>query len=137
MYLAEKRGVRTSGVELNKRTADIAISNGLNVFNGFLEEAKFKNKCFSAVVLGDVIEHDRDPRSLILECERILEDGGILIISTPNLDCFWPKATFILFKLFKIPWSSVTPPYHLYQFSRNNLDLLLTSKKFKNINMVQ
>ncbi len=125
MHYAELQGFSAYGVELNRRTAEVAQEHGLNVFNGFLQDAKYENEFFDVIFLGDVIEHVTSPHDLLKECTRVLKRGGIIVISTPNLDCFWSKMTFQLYRLFKIPWSSVTPPYHLFQFSVGNLYRLM------------
>lgn len=133
LLFIKRRGFDAYGVEINKVTADVARKNGLNVLNCFLEEAKFADNYFSVIMLGDVIEHAINPGNLLKECGRILKDNGVLIISAPNLNSFWSEITFVLYKLFKIPWSSITPPYHLYYFSDKNLNLLLSKFLFTNI----
>jgi 2-polyprenyl-3-methyl-5-hydroxy-6-metoxy-1,4-benzoquinol methylase len=130
MHYAELEGFTTYGVELNRRTAEVARAQGLNVFNGFLEDAKYESDFFDVIFLGDVIEHVTSPRNLIKECTRVLKRGGIMVISTPNLDCPWAATTFKLNQLFKIPWSSVTPPYHLSQFSYGNLYRLMREYRY-------
>ncbi len=127
MHYAELQGFTPYGVELNRRTAEVAKAHGLNVFNGFLQDAKYENEFFDVVFLGDIIEHVTAPHDLIRECARVLKRGGVIIISTPNLDCMWSKNTLWLYRLFKIPWSSVTPPYHLFQFSYGNLYRMMRS----------
>lgn len=130
MYHAYKRGFEVHGVELNSGTADIGIKHGLKIFKGILNDAKYEDKFFDVIFLGDVIEHVLSPKEFMKECDRILKPNGRVIISTPNLDCTWAKITIALDKVFKIPCSSVTPPYHTFQFSENNLDLLLSSLNF-------
>ncbi|MEI6296929.1 MAG: class I SAM-dependent methyltransferase [bacterium] len=130
IFKLKEIGYECFGVELNKGTYEIAKNNGLNVQNCILEEAGFKDSFFDVIFLGDIIEHVADPDNFIRECRRILKSEGIIIISTPNMDCFWSKSTLILYNIFGIPWSSVTPPYHLYQFSVDNLDLLMKNFNF-------
>ena len=130
MYFANQRGYQMWGVELNKKTASIAQADGLNVFLGTLSEAKYENNFFDYILLGDVIEHVPDPRELIAECVRILSNNGKIIIATPNIGCFWSRATLILYRLFKIPWSSIDPPGHLFYFSEANLNLLMKQFSF-------
>lgn len=125
MYAARKKGLRPSGVELNKRTADMARANGFEVHQGFLDSCPFPKKSFDVVYLGDVIEHVNDPRAFVAECAGFLKDDGIMAITTPNMDCLWSKATLWLYTTFGIPWSSLTPPHHLFQFSYGNLNRLL------------
>ncbi len=125
MYWARKRGLVPSGVEINKRTADIALANGFPVFNGFLENAPFEKKSFDVVFLGDVIEHVNNPREFISEVVSFLKPNGIIAISTPNVDCAWSHVTLWFSKVFNIPWTSATPPYHLFQFNHKTLSMLM------------
>lgn len=124
LYFAKKAGFDVQGVELNTWTAEIAQSNGLPVINSTLEKAAFPGESFDVINLGDIIEHVPDPANFLVECIRILKPSGLIVISTPNLDCFWSKSTLYLYKWFNIPWSSATPPHHLFQFSFDNLNKL-------------
>ncbi len=124
LYLARKNGLDVYGVEINPKTANAGIRAGLNIFIGFLNDAKYPDNFFDYIHLGDLIEHVSDPRSILKECRRVLKSDGRLIIRTPNLDCSWARITFIFYRLFGTPWSVVTPPHHVYQFSFSNLNLL-------------
>ena len=132
LFCKTKR-VETHGVELNELTARIAIANGLNVHTGTLQDARYEDNFFDVVFLGDIIEHVPNPRELLIESKRILKKDGMLIVSTPNLDSFWARATFKLWKWFKIPWSVLTPPHHLFQFSKDNLKLFLANNGFSSV----
>ncbi|MBX4195816.1 class I SAM-dependent methyltransferase [Candidatus Parcubacteria bacterium] len=125
LYWARERGFETAGVEINKRTADIARSNGLDVYNGFLEDATFAKKSFDILFIGDVIEHVNDPRSFLKKAQEFLKDDGIIVISTPNTDCFWCRETLFLYRWFGIPWAPATPPHHLWQFGFGNQNMLM------------
>lgn len=130
MYWAEKRGFPSYGVEVNERTADSAKSQGLNVYTGFLEDAPLSPNSFDAIFLGELIEHVTNPRELVRTCNKLLTPQGLLAVTTPNIDCLWSRTTLKLYKIFGIPWSSVTPPYHLFQFSPKNLDTVVLSEGF-------
>jgi 2-polyprenyl-3-methyl-5-hydroxy-6-metoxy-1,4-benzoquinol methylase len=43
---------------------------------------------FDVVVAGEVIEHQVDTVSFLLECRRVLRPGGSLLLTTPNL-AYW------------------------------------------------
>jgi len=131
VFWANKRGFKASGVELNDGLAASAKSQGLDVFNGTLSEAPENMRDYGAIFLGEVIEHVPDPRDLVNDCHKRIAKEGRLVITTPNLDCAWSKSTFTLYQWFGIPWSSCTPPWHLYQFSDANLDRLLEQEGFK------
>ena len=130
LYWAEKRGIKGKGIEINKRTADRAKEYGFDVWNGFLETAPFERESFDFIFLGEIIEHVNNPREFVDKCSSFLKRGGLIGITTPNIDCPWSKTNLWLYKIFGIPWSSVTPPYHLFQFNPNNLDILMKESGF-------
>lgn len=132
LYWAQCAGFKAFGVELNPRTAGIAQKNGFDVLIGTIDAVVYPPESFDVIFLGDVIEHVRDPRALVLSCKKLLKNGGMLVISTPNLDCLWARITLVLYRAFAIPPSTLTPPYHLFQFSKGNLDRLLAECSFKN-----
>lgn len=125
LRLAKKAGFLVEGVELNPRTAKTAQSAGFSIFVGTLDQAHFPENSFDIVHAGDVIEHVPDPRAFIKECKRVLKTGGAFIITTPNADSFWARATKFFAIKFHFPWSPLTPPHHLFLFSIANLDSLL------------
>mgnify|MGYP001569013030 CR=1 FL=1 len=133
LHFAGERGFDVHGVEVNSLTADVARARGLDVRQGTLYDARYPDGFFDVVFLGDIIEHVRDPRQLLVECKRVLKAGGTLVISTPNLDSFWARTTHKLYRWFKIPWSVLTPPHHLFQFSENNLKQFLGHNNFSPI----
>lgn len=131
LYLLRKKGANTYGVEINTKTANAGLRAGLNIFVGFLEDAKFQDNYFDIIHLGDILEHVTNPRKLLTECRRILKPGGIVIIRTLNIDCLWARVTLRLYYLFGIPWSAVTPPHHLHFFSWDNMNQLLNQCGYK------
>jgi len=130
MYLLRKKGADTYGVEINTKTANAALRAGLNVFVGFLEEAKYQDNFFDYVHLGDILEHVTNPRDFLIECRRVLKPDGVLIVRTLNMDCFWARVTLLCHRLFRIPWSAVTPPHHLYFYSWDNMNKLFSQLSF-------
>ena len=131
MWLARNAGYDPVGVEINKHTAEAARMNGLKVHMKELENANFRNNKFSVIRAGEVIEHLKEPIRFIRECKRILRQKGMLLITTPNMDCFFVKLTMFLHKHFHLPWSSITPPYHLFYFSHSNIKTLLEQEGFR------
>ncbi len=130
MFWLKQLGFQVKGVELNQRTAGIARLNGLEVFGGMVNDSPYGPASFDYILLGDIIEHVTDPRGFLIKCHELLAPGGMILILTPNLDCWWSQSTFKLWQWFGIPWSSVTPPHHLFQFSTGNLTRLLQETNF-------
>lgn len=128
LWLAKQHGWSSlCGVELNEDTAQIAKDNGLSISVGELASANYSLSSFDAIHVGDVIEHVRDPVGTLSELFSLLSQDGVIVFVTPNHDAVFPALTFWLYRLFRIPWSHPTPPYHLNQFSEKSLSKLLQS----------
>jgi SAM-dependent methyltransferase len=130
---AQTLGFKVQGVEANPQSAEKARARGLQVQTGMYSKVLYEESSFDAINLGDVIEHVSNPLELVENIAFHLKNKGFLSLSTPNTDCFWFKGTRFLSQKFSIPWSAVTPPYHLYYFSVDNLDALLSEYGLKKI----
>lgn len=72
---------------------------------------------FDLVIAGEVIEHlTYDPMHLLLECRRVLAEGGYLIVSTPNVGSITSAAKTLdgrdnpqIFFLYKRPQPNEEP----------------------------
>ena len=67
------------------------ITKKLYNFNTYGEDLglylnDFKNK-YNLITAWDVIEHMSNPQEFILNISNCLEDGGFLILKTPNINC--------------------------------------------------
>jgi 2-polyprenyl-3-methyl-5-hydroxy-6-metoxy-1,4-benzoquinol methylase len=127
VYSVKRRGLDVVGIDLDKDSIKFGRDLGLDLRHGRLEEMKFKGDEFDAVNLGDIIEHVKDPEGFLFECLRILKKGGVLIISTPNTNSFFPRATRWVYERLGLMWSHPSPPYHLFDFSDENLSEFLSS----------
>jgi SAM-dependent methyltransferase len=109
------------GVEPNTSAATNCRKLGLQVKDGFFTKEKFAGQKFQLINFADVIEHVADPKLMLQDALSILELNGLIVIRTPNLDSLWSKLTLIISKISSVPWSSLTPPKHLSNFSHENL----------------
>ena len=133
LFLAKKRGFNSFGVEVNKNTANIAISNGLEVFHGKLEDAKFNDDYFSVVYLGDVIEHVEDPEALLKFAHRLLRPHGVLILETPDESCLARRLVRLAHRLTGGRVSLLRffyYPAHRWYFSRQAMSAVLRRTGF-------
>jgi SAM-dependent methyltransferase len=95
----------------------------LPVFCGTLRERRFEPGSFDVVTLWDVLEHMTDPRRELLEVNRVLEPGGLLVVETQNIDSWVPK---VLGKR----WIHYGNDLHLFHFTPGTLTRLLEETGF-------
>jgi 2-polyprenyl-3-methyl-5-hydroxy-6-metoxy-1,4-benzoquinol methylase len=55
----------------------------------------FADKSIAAVISTDLIEHLYDPMSLIVEFQRVVRPGGVIVLSTPNLATLQDRFRFL------------------------------------------
>ena len=108
------------GLEPNSNAVAIANGKGHRVWCGRAENADVlipEGQKFDVVYMGQSIEHVDDPVTTLAHLRRLLVPGGVLIVSTPNLDSReidWFGPT----------WAHWHPPYHRYIFSKKGLHAL-------------
>jgi SAM-dependent methyltransferase len=53
-----------------------------------------RDASLAALLIGELIEHLFDPLSLLRECRRVLQPGGVLVLTTPNLATLQDRLRF-------------------------------------------
>lgn len=81
---ALRDGIDAEGVEPAEQAARAAQAAGLRVFLGTVESAAYPPDQFQAATLMEVIEHLRNPATLLQEVHRVLAPTGVLVIGTGN-----------------------------------------------------
>ncbi|HEY6471813.1 MAG TPA: class I SAM-dependent methyltransferase, partial [Acidimicrobiales bacterium] len=87
-YLVE-RGCNVVGIEIDPDAATKAEAWADHVVVGNLDDSdlwnEVKDESFDAVVLGDVLEHLRDPLTALRHAARKLKPSGFIVTSLPNV----------------------------------------------------
>jgi len=130
LELAQLSGWQAQGVELSSWAAQYAREKTkVEVSNGKLEDIKFPNSYFDAVVMIELIEHTPNPISFLKEVYRILKPAGIILITTPNSKSIhgriWRKKFQEIFLI----------PEHLFLFSIPPINRILELTNFKIIHL--
>lgn len=74
------------GVDASAPAIDRARRRGIDAVVADLEDGlPYPNDSFDVIFAGEIIEHVFDIDLLFLEFNRVLRDGGELVITTPNL----------------------------------------------------
>ena len=68
----------------------------------------------------DVIEHLPDPFETLRLCNKILKPGGVILITTGDFDA-------LIARLTGRHWRLMTPPQHLWYFSRTSFSSMADS----------
>ncbi len=126
LNVAMQNGWSCYGVEPSSVVSAYAKEKyGIEVFPGFLQDARFPDNHFDVVVMFHVLEHLPSPRETLKEILRILKPDGLLAIEVPDID-------HPVHRMIKKPcWLFV--PGHLFYFSPRTLKKLLRSEGFEMI----
>ena len=119
------------GVEPNTQKVLHSRKLGLDVRNSFFSKSIFLNEKFDLINIADVLEHVTDPRTMVRDAINLLNKDGFLLIRTPNLSSPWSRITYVVSRALDLPWSSLTPPEHISNFSNNNLTLFLRNESLE------
>jgi SAM-dependent methyltransferase len=100
-------------------------SNINEVIRSTVHNLPFKNGCYDAVLFIEVLEHLKKSLMALKEIYRVLEDGGILILTTPN--------GWILYKKLRklIKGSDKIDPTHVQEYSWLELKKLVEKSGFR------
>ena len=90
----------------------------------YLDSMELHDKSFNAITLWHVLEHVYDLDVLFKDIERLLSNSGKLFIAVPNINAMERK-------YFNNHWAAYDLPRHLYHFSSESLDKLLTNKGYR------
>jgi SAM-dependent methyltransferase len=116
-----QRYFEVAGIELAEEAAAYCRGCGLDVWSGVADEANMARiGKVDVITLFDVIEHLPDPRATLALCERFLQPGGIIVITTGDFAS--PLA-----RLAGAKWRLMTPPQHLWFFTPESLGRLAAS----------
>jgi SAM-dependent methyltransferase len=98
---------------------------GNNIHIGTIADHPFQPKFFSVITMIELIEHLCDPAAAVSECFKLLENSGLLVIQTANMDGLQAKLLRDKYAYFM--------PGHVSYFTKKNLTDLLKNAGFKKI----
>lgn len=81
---------------------------------------KFGDKQFDVVTCLEVVEHIENPRQLIREIFRVLNPGGLLVLSTPN-NHSWRSIISYIFREHFVAFTESSYPAHITAVNQQDL----------------
>lgn len=105
-------GYDAHGVDFNKSAIAYGqekLGLGSRVTTHTLEEWFEQGKRFDVITLFEVLEHLPDAKTFLGDVTKLLKDGGVLILSTPNNKMCWRPALDY-------------PPHHLSRFTTKSIE---------------
>jgi SAM-dependent methyltransferase len=125
---------QTTGTDINPKTVRFCKKQGLDVIQMDIDNLPFLSGEFDGVLLDNVLEHIKSPKSLIEEIYRVLKPSGTFLVGVPgrkgyerDLDhkIYYDQDKivetisaygFIITKIFFMPIKSKILDMHLAQF---------------------
>jgi O-antigen biosynthesis protein len=121
-----KRGCVVTGVESDPEMAKIAQQHCHRMIVGDAEQLDFLSLGkYDAIVLGDVVEHLRNPQQFLQRMAQQLKPGGKVLMSLPNVANIWVRLN-LLFGRFNYSRVGILDETHLRFFT------LASSKRIAN-----
>jgi len=117
---ASKVGLKPAGIEPSKLINQIPMNRFIEKYNATFDQFYMLNnkRRFDFITLIHSIEHVANPKEFLDKACLLLNPGGILYLETPNLNShlFWAE---------KENYTFLTPPEHLYLFSKKSMRTIL------------
>ena len=87
VHCCRASGYEAQGIEPNKGYAQYAIEQyGVDIYNGFYEDAGFEEGGFDCITMFHVLEHLQEPVAALSLLARWLRVGGVLMVEVPDVE---------------------------------------------------
>jgi 2-polyprenyl-3-methyl-5-hydroxy-6-metoxy-1,4-benzoquinol methylase len=125
---AKNRGMKVVGVDISAGAVAYCRKQNLQVYEGTISSLRktLKEESFDIITAFQVIEHERDPLSMMKRIYILLKKNGTVVLATPSYGGWWRK-------LMGRRWFGFAHPEHLVLFDFSTMKLLLEKAGFRNI----
>lgn len=129
--LAREAGWEIAGVDII--LSSDALSLDCPVWEGRLQDIDFDANRFDLIRLNHVLEHTQNPLTELEICRELLEPGGVLFISVPNIGGLSPRLKSLQsrLKLKSHRWRHYAAMHHLFFFSPKTLRAVIERAGFR------
>jgi len=115
----------------NWKVSDIPLSI-TNLDSEFADSITASGEKFDALVAIEIIEHLENPFRFIRECAKLLRPGGLLFLTTPNVESVSSRLMFLYTgRLSSFGAYETVRPAHITPIFKWKLDMMLDEADFK------
>lgn len=124
-------GWDTCGVDISTYASEHARNKlGLKVYTGVPEELNLPENYFDLVTIVLAIEHMPNPKGTLERLHSLIKPGGIIVVTTHDIDGLWPR-------IIKDRWRHFNIPEHLHFFSKGTLKRMLEKAGFSTFRVTE
>ncbi len=135
--------IKLVGVDADEKALASAAQNlkdkQIKLVRGDVSNLPFAKDIFDGVILSEVLEHLNNDAIALAEARRVLQPGGKLVVSVPNLNYpfLWDPVNWCLQRLFNSHikrgfWAGIWNQ-HLRLYTQNELKKVLKDAGLKNV----
>jgi 2-polyprenyl-3-methyl-5-hydroxy-6-metoxy-1,4-benzoquinol methylase len=124
IHIAKQNSWEVYGIEPNKWLCNWSKKHyNLDIKQGTLFNANYPDNYFDVITLWDVLEHTPNPKKVLIEINRILKKGGLLVVNYPDIGSW-------IAKLMKSKWVFLVT-VHIFYFTKRTIRIILQKTGFK------
>ncbi|MCH7535879.1 MAG: class I SAM-dependent methyltransferase, partial [Bacteroidetes bacterium] len=112
---AKKRGWEVYGTEYSSAAMEICNNEGFNMHGGELDPSNYKDHDFDVITSFEVIEHINTPTKDLSAINKLLRQGGLFYLTTPNFNS-------LLRYYLKSDFNIICYPEHLSYYTKSTLN---------------
>ena len=123
--IKEQRGCVGTGLDFKPEIVEYVRERlKMPIVQGSLLDAKLPEAAFDVVFMMEYLEHELDPRAVLMEARRIIKPGGHIALELPHI-ATWTG------RLFGPRWWNLDIPRHLMFFTPDTLRRMLAECGFE------
>jgi SAM-dependent methyltransferase len=130
-------GMIVDGVDINTSQTKAAHRKRYELDLNTADVSKLVDQKYDVVVAMEILEHIHNPWKYLNDCKSVLKDGGIIILSTPNISSFpsrlrfFMRGTLIAYEKTDLIHGHITPlSFVQLENMFNNFDLKILEKGY-------
>lgn len=127
---ASRKGLDHLGIDVSSFAVRYCQDRGLNASTETLQELVGKEEIFDLIFMQHVLEHFKDPFTILKQCNELLAPGGMVLILIPNSNYHSAKRQRNGHRFYSKKGVGIE---HFVYFNYHNLSRVLASCGFKTV----